>query len=154
MLNHLPVVGLLFVVVALAVGRWWRSDAILRLGLGMLVAVSLAAIPVFLSGEPSEESIKDLAGVSTRAIEAHEDAARVALIGLELLGLATLVALVRSRGRAVPRRFAGILLVAAVALSGLLAWTAHLGGGIRHPELGAGVAASSAGETEHKVEHD
>ena len=119
MLNHLPVIGVLFVALVLAVGLLWRNGGILRLGLAMLVLVALAAIPVFLSGEPAEESIEDVTGVSHASIESHEDAAKPAMIGLELLGLVALVALLRERGRGVPPRFAALLLIAVIALSSM-----------------------------------
>jgi hypothetical protein len=152
MMNHVPVIGVLFVVFALGVGLVSRSGAVLRLALAALVLVALAAIPVFLSGEPTEEVVEDLAGVSSKSIEPHEDAAKIVFIGLEVLGLVALVGLLRSRGRAVARRFAGLVLVGSLALSGGLAWTAHLGGRIRHPELSGGTtvtAETAPAETEH-----
>jgi hypothetical protein len=144
MMNHVPVIGVLFAALALAVGLLWRNAAILRLGLAMLVLVALAAIPVFLSGEPAEETVEDLAGVSHASIESHEDAAKPAMVGLELLGLVALIGLLLHRGRVVAPRFAALLLIAVIALSGGLAWTAHLGGQIRHPELRGGAAAAPA----------
>ena len=148
MLNHLPVVGALFVAAVLAVGLVTRSAAILRLGHAMLLAIAIAMVPVYLSGEPAEESIEHAAGVSERAIEAHESAARVSMIGLEALGLAALAGLVWSRRLAPSRRFTALLLACAIGLSGVLAWTAHLGGQIRHPEIRAGVVAQEVQEVE------
>jgi hypothetical protein len=149
MLNHVPVLGVLFVVFALAIGLGFRSPAVLRFGLAALVVVALAAIPAFLSGEPAEEAVEDLAGVTASAIEPHEDAARVAFYGLELLGLVALIGLLRSRGRGAKPAFAGLLLVASLALGVGMAWTAHLGGRIRHPEM-SGAAAASATEAAAK----
>jgi hypothetical protein len=143
MMNHIPVVGVLFTGLALAAGLIARSGAILRLGLATLVLVALAAIPVFLSGEPAEEAVEKMAGVTRSTIGSHEDMAKRSMLGLQLLGAVSLVALARYGRRPVPMRFAAILLAAVVALSGGLAWTAHLGGQIRHPEL---VAASATGE--------
>lgn len=153
MMNHVPVIGVLFAVLALAIGLLWRSAAVLRLALAVLVLVALAAIPVFLSGEPAEETLEDLAGVSHASIESHGDAAKPVMIGLELLGLVALVALLRYRARVVAPRLAALLLVAVIALGGALAWTAHLGGKIRHPELrGGAVSAAEAGAVEAEAE--
>lgn len=159
MLNHLPVIGMLFVVVALTVGMVFRAQAILRLSLALLPVLALVAVPVFLSGEPAEEAIEHAAGVSERVIEPHEAAARAALIGIAVLGVVGLVGLLRWRRSRLSMRFAGTLLVASVALSGWLAWTAHLGGQIRHPELRPGVQATSnqaeqANEQESEREED
>ena len=148
MMNHIPVIGVLFVGLTLVVGLIARSGPILRLGLATLVLAALAAIPVFMSGEPAEEAVEKIAGVSHETIGSHEDMARGAMFALELLALVTLVALLRYRRRPVPVRFAMIVLVAVVALSGGLAWTAHLGGQIRHPELaGASAARVDAAES-------
>ena len=146
MLNHLPVIGALFATVILAAGLLWRNALLQRLALGTLVVVALAAIPVYLSGEPAEEIIEHAAGVEKSVVKTHEDMAQVALIAVEVIGLVALVALVLYRRRAMATSFAAVLLIAMFALSGTLAWTAHLGGQIRHPELRGAVAAA---EVEH-----
>lgn len=148
MLNHVPVVGTVFVMVALGAGLWLRKPDLVRFALALLVGVALAAVPVFFSGEPAEERVEHLAGVSERAIAAHEDAARTAAAALGALGLVALGGLVFARRRDVPRRFAAVLLVLTLALGGAMAWTAHLGGAIRHPEIRGGdtTAMQSAGE--------
>jgi len=153
MLNHVPVLGILFVTIALAAGLWLRLGTLLRFALVTLVAISLAAIPVYFSGGSSEETIEKLAGVQKSAIEQHEDVARVVSLGLGMLGLASVVALIRYRRRAIPPALAATMLVAVVALSGALAWTAHLGGQIRHAELrGVTSAATTPAESHRDLE--
>ncbi len=135
MLNHLPVIGALFATVILAAGLLWRNALLQRLALGTLVVAALAAVPVYVSGEPAEEIIEHAAGVEKSVVKTHEEMAQVAMIAVEVIGLLALAALVLYRRRAVSRGFATALLIAMFALSGTLAWTAHLGGQIRHPEL-------------------
>ena len=146
MLNHLPVIGVLFAAFALGVGLTWKSGAILRLGLAALVIAGLAAVPAFLSGEPAEEKVEHLAGITESAIEPHEDFAKVAFVGMDVVALFALVALLLSLRRPPSRGLAAVALVAALAMGGVFAWTAHLGGQIRHPELAGSMA--SAGDTE------
>jgi len=153
MLNHVPVMGILFVVVALAAGLWLRRATLTRFGLFTLIAIALAAVPVYFSGGESEETIEKLAGVQERTIEQHEDVARAASIGLAILGLIGLVGLIRYRNVPIPARFAAPVLTAAVVLGGALAWTAHLGGQIRHDELRGAVSATAPAET-REVEDD
>jgi hypothetical protein len=153
MLNHIPVIGTLFVVVALAAGVMFRSAPLQRFGLVVLVGVALVAVPVFLSGEPTEERVERLAGVSSSSIEAHEGAARIATIALGFLGLLALAGLIRGRARATVRGFASVVLVLTLGLSGLLAWTAHLGGRIRHPEIRASAAGDTAVESSYEGDH-
>jgi uncharacterized membrane protein len=145
MLNHLPVIGLVFVVIALGAGALTRKDTLVRFGLFLMVGLALAVVPVFLSGEPAEKRVEHLAGVTKQAIEPHEDMARVATIALVALGLFALTALLRRRHKTVGRGVTVAAFVLSLAAGGLLAWTAHLGGQIRHPELrGDGVSADTA----------
>jgi len=135
MLNHLPVIGLVFVVIALGAGALTRKDTLVRFGLVLMVGLALVVVPVFLSGEPAEGGVEHLAGVTRQAIEPHEDMARVATIALVTIGLFALIALLRRRHRPVGRGITVAAFVLSLAVGGLLAWTAHLGGQIRHPEL-------------------
>src|SRR5262249_1214494 len=122
------------------------NEAISRLAIAVLAASALATVPVFLSGEPAEKSIEHTAGVSERVIEAHEDAARVAIVALEILGAVGLGGGFRHRRSTLSRRFTARLLAGLLGLSGWMAWTAHLGGQIRHPELSRQSASAPVAE--------
>lgn len=145
-LNHLPVLGTIFGVALLVWAVLRRNETLQRAALATFVVAALAAIPVFLTGEPSEKIVKNLAGTAKAAIEAHEEAAVIALIAIEALGAMALAALVLFRKRLVPRPLAGAALVFALATAGWMAQTANLGGRIRHAELGA---TATQGQGEH-----
>jgi len=135
-LNHVPVVGTIVGLLLLAAAFAMKSADLKRASLGIFVAMALVAVPVFLTGEPAEERIEDLAGVSKGRIEEHEEAARFALIGMELLGAVALAGLVVFR-RA-PRIAGGLTaasLVFGLLVSGVVARAANLGGQIRHSEI-------------------
>jgi hypothetical protein len=85
-LNHVPVLGVLFGTILLAMGLWRRNDTIRRTSLVVLLLTGAAAGAVYLTGEPAEELIENAAGVSEKRIERHEDAAAVATSGAALLG--------------------------------------------------------------------
>lgn len=137
MLNHIPVLGAMFGLALLAWALLRRNEALERVALGTFVVVALAAVPVFLTGEPAEGVVEHLAGTAEPAIKAHEDAALVALIAIAGLGVFALTMLLLFRKRAFPRPLAGAALVFALATAGWMAQTANLGGRIRHAELGA-----------------
>jgi hypothetical protein len=143
MLNHVPVLGALFGAVALVVALRARNDTMARFALAALVVAAIAAAPVYLSGGLSEGTIEKVAGVQEGSIERHEGAARVATVAMAALGLGALVALLRFRRRPISPPVASTLLVLALALTGVLAWTAHLGGEIRHAEIRSGVSTAS-----------
>jgi len=141
-LNHVPVLGVLFGTILLAMGLWRRNDTIRRTSLVVLLFTGAAAGAVYLTGEPAEELIENAAGVSEKRIERHEDAAAVATSGAALLGVAALVLLWRARRTGL---MSSRLLVAifglALLTTVLMAWTANLGGQIRHSEI------TTAGQT-------
>jgi len=135
MSNHLPVVGMLFGLLLLSFALLRRSDLLAKTALGALVIVALLVVPAYVSGEPAEEWVERLPGVSERVIDPHEEAAKVALAATLLTGGVALVGLLVARGRPLSRGFAWLVLALALGAAGALGWTANLGGRIRHPEI-------------------
>ncbi|MCE9611499.1 MAG: hypothetical protein K8R23_14980 [Chthoniobacter sp.] len=135
-LNHLPVVGVLFGLGVLFAGRFLRSDVTMRVGLWLLVASGLFAIPAYLTGEPAEEIVEKIAGIGESLIERHEDAASIALAAALLAGVLAAVALFLARGgRAVSHLAFLVVAVVGAGAAGSMAWTAKLGGEIHHQEI-------------------
>lgn len=137
-LNHFPVIGTLFVVALLGAAVVRESDELARAALWFAVATSLLAIPTFFSGHFAEEIVESLPGVTEHLIENHEDVAHFAFAALLVCGAASLGGLYLFRAVPIPRRFAIGLLIALVVTFGLTAWTARLGGEIRHTETRPG----------------
>jgi uncharacterized membrane protein len=150
-LNHVPVLGTLFGLVLLVWGLVRRNDALQRAGLLTFTVVALIAIPVYLTGKPAEEAVEHLAGTAESAIEPHENAALFSFTAMELLGALALGALLLSRTRFNPALVVRGALVVAFITGGLMAWTANLGGRIRHSEVGTSRAGES-GEREPRGE--
>ena len=62
--------------------------------------------------------------------------ATVAFTGVVMLGMAALAGLLLFRGgERVPTWFGSLMLAASLMVSGLMAWTANVGGQIRHTEI-------------------
>jgi uncharacterized membrane protein len=110
----------------------------------------------YLTGEPAEEAIENLAGVSKSLIGQHEDAATIALIATAVLGLAALMVLWRfRRGLEFPRWVSSTGLAVAIGAAVLMGWTANLGGSIRHPEIAIGSDGQpQPNEADHEDERD
>ncbi len=136
-LTHVPVLGTLFAVMLLGIGVARRSDELKKIALWSFAVFAALAIPLFLTGEPAEEAVEHLPGVSKSAIETHEDVAKVAFAVILSLGAIALAGLAFFRRRPMPKWFALSALALAIATSGLLVWTANLGGKVRHNEIGA-----------------
>lgn len=136
-LNHLPVIATLIGVLLLAWAAMSKNGGIARAALAVLLLGSLGSIPTYLTGEPAEEVVEHLPGVSHDAIEEHEEAAGTAFIGQILLGLLSLAGLVIvvRRGDPPPGWIIPTTLVVGLICLGLIVWTANLGGRIRHTEI-------------------
>ena len=138
-LNHLPVVGAVagFFLFLAAVAR--KSDELTKAGLIFFVFAAFSAVPVYFSGEPAEEIVKDMPDVSKAAIEEHEEAAEFASVMSLSLGAVSLGALLYARRKGtlpswVPKAILALSLATVLAM----AWTANLGGLIHHAEIRTG----------------
>jgi hypothetical protein len=143
-LNHVPIVGGAIGAILLVAALVGRNREWLRAAFALQVICAVVAIPVFRSGEPTEEIVEHVPGVLHGAIEAHEDIAVVALRLILALGAVALFGLVQMRGgrsAARPIPFAAVAL--ALATSVVFGVTAHRGGLIRHPELAGGAPISA-----------
>ncbi len=138
-MNHFPVIGAIFGVVILGWGLFRGSVEVKNLGLSIMVLTAMVAIPVFLTGEPAEETVERLPGVLETAIEQHEDFAKFGLTMAIISGVAALGSLIYSWFRPVQGGIGKLLAVGTLALSlvtvGAMSWTAKLGGVIRHTEI-------------------
>ncbi len=159
-LNHVPVLGTVFGLLILAFGFVRKSDEVKQTALGIFVLSALVTIPVYLTGEPAEEIVENLAGVSEAIIEQHEDWAFYALILMEITGALALLNLVFFN-RSFAKQFLAVTTLSAVIAVASISWTASLGGQIRHTEV-RGDAAQTVnpdGKTESqngekKEDHD
>lgn len=139
MLNHIPVLGTAFGLGLLVFALWRKSEELRNAALGFFLITALFSVPVYFTGEPAEDVVEPLAGVSKAIIEQHEGAAVAAFTGILALGMGALAGLVLSRRhKALPGWFGFLILASALIVSGLMAWTANLGGQIRHTEIRSG----------------
>ncbi len=139
LLNHIPVLGVGFGLAVLGWATFRPRPDFARLALVVIIVSALAAIPTYLTGEPAEDAIEGVAGAIEPWVEPHEEAALVSLVLVEGLGLLGLVVLWSARRAAAPSRPWKMASVAlALATAGSLAYTANLGGLIRHTEIRSG----------------
>ena len=147
LLNHVPVMGTFIGLLLLLVAFVRKSEELKKVTLAFFVLIALVTIPVYFTGEPAEELIENIPGISEAVIERHEDAAIFSLIAVEVVGLVALVGLLLFRRK---KSVANLLATATLAFSlvagGLMGWTANLGGQIRHTEINSGIASPSQTE--------
>lgn len=138
MINHVPVIGTMIGALILGYALWRDNAEMKRFSLGYFVVLGAIAILVFLTGEPAEEVITRLPGISDSAVEQHEDASLVALAALLLVSALSFAGLViRLLNLSQRRLYWRALMVCVVVAACAMGWAANLGGQIRHTEITA-----------------
>ena len=137
MLNHLPVVGVIFGFLILLWGFLRGYEEVKNVGLMVLIFTAAAAVPVYLTGEPAEEAVENLPGVTEQIIELHESSALISLILAVVTGTGALATLILKQfSSAAIARFSGAAVLLLSFVTGtFMARTANLGGQIRHTEI-------------------
>ncbi len=135
LLNHFPIIGTLIGSAILLYSIIRKQNTGKITGAFIIVIMAIVAIPVLLTGEPAEDSVKHLSGISKALIHDHEEASEKAFWLMEITGAFSLFALVVYRVKSV---FASKAFLVAFAFSVItffaMAWAGNLGGKIRHPE--------------------
>jgi hypothetical protein len=144
LINHAPLFGALFALALLVASFIWAPDVLRRTALVVLVATALTAVVADLSGDPAEDAIRGFPGVRREVIHEHEEFADKSYIASAIIGVLALVALVRWRRTPLSSGVALGALAGAAVVSGMMAWTALLGGRVRHTEVRPGATAADA----------
>ena len=142
-LTHVPVILSFVGLIMLIVSFFMKNKILTKASYILLLIAGVAALPVFFSGEGTEEAIENLPGVSGAIIEKHEEIAKLAMISISAAGLLSLAALVSLTWQRTARVFKVIVLLLSIVSGGLMAQTAHLGGQIRHTEIRNGLATQN-----------
>ena len=135
LLNHFPIIGTLIGSTILLYSIIKKQNAGKNIGAFIIVLMAIIAIPVLLTGEPAEESIEHLSGISKTLIHDHEEASEKAFWLMEITGVFSLVALVlyKTKSAFAPKVFWIAFAFSAVTFFAM-AWAGNLGGKLRHPE--------------------
>ena len=136
LLNHFPIVGTLIGSCLLMWGIIKNQNNYKAIASFILLMMAIIAIPVYLTGEPAEESVEKLAGVSESIIEQHEDAAAFAIWLMIITGAAALIAMVSKwqKHRLTKIAYVSVFILSVLSFSSM-ALTGYYGGMIRHSEI-------------------
>jgi uncharacterized membrane protein len=149
LLNHFPLIGAIVGLLLLSAAILRRSDELAKATFWLFVLVGAASVVVFLTGEPAEEAVEHVAGISNAMIEEHEEAALVATIAMGSAGVLALLSVLKFWRKPLPRMVVRGGFVAALVITGLMGYTANLGGLIRHTEIRATASGSGGSGEEH-----
>ena len=158
LLNHFPIVGTLMGSGLFLWGIIKRQAQLQSIAAGILVFMAIIALPVYLTGEPAEETVENLPGISETMMELHEESANLAIWIMGITGIISLIAIILHRQK---HRFSGKTYLIAFILSiltfGAMVRTGYYGGRIRHSEIrdaNAGNTGNEKGGTESGEKDD
>lgn len=135
LLNHFPIIGTLIGSAILLYSIIKKQNTGKITGAFIIIIIAIIAIPVLLTGEPAEESVEHLSGISKALIHDHEEASEIAFWLMEITGFFSLlaIALYKIKSTFVPKAFLVAFVFSAITFFAM-AWAGNLGGKIRHPE--------------------
>lgn len=136
LLNHFPTIGFGIGLGLFLVALVGKKEELKRASLVIFFLIALLAIPTYLSGNAAQEIIKSRTDVSQTLIRAHEDAALLGFVFMEITGFIAFLGLWQFRLISRAARWnISLVLVLSIVTFGLMARAANIGGEIRHPEI-------------------
>ena len=144
LVNHAPVLGSLFALALLVASFLWAPDVLRRTAFVVLVGAALAAIAAYFSGEPAQHAIRGFPGVVRSLMHDHEEMGEASFIAASVVGVLAIGLLVVWRNRVIPVGATLLVLLGNVIVSGMMVYTALLGGQIRHTEVRPGATPDDA----------
>ena len=154
LLNHVAILGSVFSIVLLIAGMVLKSDVLKKTAMIGFVIAALVAIPVFLTGEPAEESVENIAGTIKATIEEHEESAEISIWLVEFMGAVSLLTFfLAKKSNTINKGLLSFLLLLSIVAAGSISYTGFLGGKIRHTEL-SGLNGNATGQPDKAAEED
>jgi uncharacterized membrane protein len=136
LLNHFPTVGTVIALSLFGCALIGRNEDLKRASLAVFFVIALVSLPAYMSGNAALDAITGRPDITEASLIAHQDAALLALIFMEITGLVAWFGLWQVRRVKGPTRgnLAAVLILAIITVA-LMARTATLGGEIRHEEI-------------------
>ncbi len=149
LITHLPIFGSILGGLVLGYGLWSKSHQTKIAAYNLLIISSIGAVIAYLTGEAAEERVEKIQGISKDLISQHEDFAVIALVGLIILGVTSIIGLLLILKKSTfSRSVATITLMLSLISFGLIARTGYLGGQIRHSEMNSSTTNPAPGGEE------
>ncbi|GIZ08204.1 DUF2231 domain-containing protein [Flavobacterium sp. UMI-01] len=136
MVNHFPIVGLIFGFGILISGLYFRNNGIKNTAYSLFVVAAITAFLSMATGEGAEEIVEDMPNIGHHIIHEHEEYAEKFALILYALGLLSLYGFylnVKTHTRA---RLISIIVLVMAGIGLVFALqTGTSGGEIRHTEI-------------------
>lgn len=131
--NHFPILGSLFGILLLVVALLKPNLNTTFSAYIILILSGIGGIVAYFTGEPAEESIEHVRGISHKVIHIHEEMAENSLFFIFLLTATAIIGLWAERAKwESSKKIELFALVVGIVAFILFAFTGYLGGHIRH----------------------
>lgn len=136
LLNHIPILGSIFVTVLFLIALLFRNVFLQKVSLWFLVGIALLTAVTYATGDKTVQAVQGLPGVSQEMINNHALFAKFGLGAMFVTGVIALGgALFYSRRPAIARPLLTVILVILLINSVLFGYIGYLGGQIMHVEI-------------------
>ncbi|WP_366183411.1 hypothetical protein [Flavobacterium ovatum] len=136
MVNHFPIVGVVFGFGILISGIYFRNNGIKNTAYSVFIVAAIAAFLSMYTGEGAEELVEDMPNIGHQIIHEHEEYAEKLALILYAMGLLSIYGFYLNVKTHAKARLLSIiiLVIAGVALVFALK-TGKSGGEVRHTEI-------------------
>jgi uncharacterized membrane protein len=136
MLNHIPILGSIFITVLFIIALIYRNVFLQKVSLWSLAVVALFTAATYITGDKSQDLVQNLPGVSDTMLHLHEQAAKIGLLLMFVTGIIALGGAFFYRHKPkLPRFLLTVVLVILLLNSGVFTYIGFLGGQILHAEI-------------------
>jgi hypothetical protein len=136
LLNHIPILGSMFVTVLFSIALVFRNVFLQKVSLWFLVGIALFTAATYATGGDTAVAVQGLPSVSESMLLSHELFAKLGLAAMFVTGIIALGgALFYSRKATISRALLAVILIILLLNSGLFAYIGYLGGEITHVEI-------------------
>ncbi|MBP6219250.1 MAG: hypothetical protein KA436_11740 [Oligoflexales bacterium] len=151
LVNHVPVVGFLGVTLVLLMAIKVKSIEMKRFALLATALVGTSSLASYWTGEPAEEVVEHLTGVTEGLIHEHEELAEKAtVISIITAAMAAIAFFLQRKKPETLKVSLPIVLLFSLITASIMGMAAHEGGKIRHPEINPN--AGSLGSSHETIE--
>jgi len=135
-LNHVPSLGSVAGLLLLAAGIYKKDEAIKQFAYGVLVLITMAVLPTYISGAEAQRMVSKNVSYSAGMVQLHQNAAMITLLAMTAAGMFAWLGLweLRRHARSGSLTTMATLIATMAAVASILV-TASIGGKINHLEI-------------------
>lgn len=136
MVNHFPIIGLIFGFGILISGLYFRNNGIKNTAYSVFVVAAITAFLSMYTGEGAEELVEDMPNIGHHIVHEHEEYAEKLALILYVLGALSILGFYLNVKIHAKARLVSVIILVTAAVGLIFALkTGTSGGEIRHTEI-------------------